>query len=104
MINTKVEGGHLKKVLSLAILGVLAVLIACANVQGTNKVPRVTKDELKVKLGSSGMVLLHVRAMNDWKMSNEKLLAPYEWTHKLLMPGRHIAKRQGYNPLLRLTQ
>jgi hypothetical protein len=73
LIKKKVEGGHMKKVLSLAILGVLIVLIACAKMQGTNDVPRITKDELKTKLGSSGVVLLDVRAKNDWEMSNEKI-------------------------------
>jgi len=61
----------MKRVLSLAILGVLVVLIACINIPG--EVPRISKDELKAKLGSSDMVLLDVRAKNDWEGSDDKI-------------------------------
>ena len=63
----------MKRVLSLAILGVLVVLIACTNMQGANDVPRISKDELKAKLGSPDVVLLDVRAKNDWEGSDEKI-------------------------------
>lgn len=63
----------MKKVLSLAILGILIVVIACTNMRGSNDVPRIAIDELKAKLGSSDMVLLDVRAKNDWDKSNEKI-------------------------------
>ena len=61
----------MKRVLSLATLGVLVALIACTNMRG--EVPRMSKDELKAKLGSPDVVLLDVRAKNDWKGSSEKI-------------------------------
>jgi hypothetical protein len=73
VIKKKVEGERMKRVSSLAILGVLVVLIACANIQGAKDVPRISKDELKTKLGSPDVILLDVRAQNDWEMSDEKI-------------------------------
>jgi len=61
----------MKRVLSLATLGVLVALIACTNMRG--EVPRMSKDELKAKLGSPDVVLLDVRAKNDWEGSSEKI-------------------------------
>ena len=63
----------MKRVLYLAILGVLVMLIACTSIQGTNDVPRISKDELKAKLGSSDVVLLDVRAKADWEKSDEQI-------------------------------
>ena len=63
----------MKRVLYLAILGVLVMLIACTSIQGTNDVPRISKDELKSKLGSPDVVLLDVRAKHDWERSDEKI-------------------------------
>jgi rhodanese-related sulfurtransferase len=63
----------MKRVLSLAILGVFVVLIACTNMQGANDVSRISKDELKSKLGSPDVVLLDVRAKHDWERSDEKI-------------------------------
>lgn len=63
----------MKRALSLVILGGLVVLIACTNMWGANAVPRISKDELKAKLGSPDMVLLDVRAKNDWDSSDEKI-------------------------------
>ncbi|HAM51052.1 MAG TPA: hypothetical protein DCP92_10325 [Nitrospiraceae bacterium] len=55
----------------LAIL--LVVFIGCTNMQGAKDVPRITKEELKAKLGSPDLVLLDVRAKNDWEKSDEKI-------------------------------
>jgi len=63
----------MKRALSLAILGCLVVLMACANMRGANDVPRILKGELKTKLGSPDVVLLDVRAKNDWERSDEKI-------------------------------
>jgi len=63
----------MKKMLTLALIGTLFVFIACENLQGTNDVPRISKEELKAKLGSSDMVLLDVRAKADWEKSDEKI-------------------------------
>jgi hypothetical protein len=73
LIKKEKKGGHMKRVLSLAILEVLVVLIACTNIHGANDVPRISKDELKSKLGSPDVVLLDVRAKNDWESSDEKI-------------------------------
>jgi len=63
----------MKRVLSLTILGVLVVFIACTNTQRPNDVPRISKDEMKAKLGSPDVVLLDVRAKKDWEGNNEKI-------------------------------
>ena len=63
----------MKKELSLALLGVLVVMIACTSIQAANDVPRISKDELKAKLGSSDMVLIDVRTKNDWESSTGKI-------------------------------
>ncbi len=63
----------MKRVLLFAIFGSLAVLIACAYAEVKNTVPRISKDELKAKLGSSDLVLLDVRSKADWEKSDEKI-------------------------------
>ncbi len=63
----------MKRTLLLAIVGVLVVFTGCTNIQKGKDVPRITKEELKAKLGSSDLVLLDVRANNDWEKSNEKI-------------------------------
>ena len=73
MINEKNEGGHMKKWVLLAALGILIVFIGCTTVQRTQDVPRVPKDQLKAKLGSPDMVLIDVRTESDWQKSDEKI-------------------------------
>ncbi len=63
----------MKKISLLAMIGVLAVLIGCTHMQSAKDVPRITKEELKAKLGSPNLVLLDVRAKSDWEGSNEKI-------------------------------
>jgi rhodanese-related sulfurtransferase len=63
----------MKRVLFIAILGSLIGLMACSDLQSANDVPRISKDELKTKLGSSDVVLLDVRAKADWEKSDEKI-------------------------------
>ena len=63
----------MKKWVLLAILGILVVFIGCTTIQRTQDVPRISKDELKAKLGSPGIVLIDVRTENDWKKSDEKI-------------------------------
>ena len=64
----------MKRLPLLALLAVLAVFIACTNIQSAGDVPRIAKDELKAKLGSPGLLLLDVRAAGDWEKSNEKII------------------------------
>jgi predicted sulfurtransferase len=73
LIKKGVERGHMKRLLFLATFGVLVVLIACTNMRGANDAPRISKDELKAKLGAPDVILLDVRAKNDWEGSNEKI-------------------------------
>jgi hypothetical protein len=73
VIKTEDEGGHMKRVLLLAMLGVLLVFVACTNVRSGKDVPRVLKDDLKAALGSPDLVLIDVRAQNDWEKSGEKI-------------------------------
>jgi rhodanese-related sulfurtransferase len=63
----------MKRTSLLAILGVLVVVIGCMHMQSAKDVPRITKEELKAKLGSPNLVLLDVRAKSDWEESHEKI-------------------------------
>ena len=63
----------MKKRSLLIILGVFAVLIGCTNMLSAQAVPRISKEELKAKLGSPSLVLLDVRANHDWETSGEKI-------------------------------
>jgi len=63
----------MKKVLLPVMLGILIVFMACTNVRSVKNVPRVSKDYLKAQLGSPALVLIDVRAKNDWEKSNEKI-------------------------------
>jgi rhodanese-related sulfurtransferase len=63
----------MKRAALLSLFGVLAVFIACTNIQSADDVPRISKDELRAQLGSSGLVLLDVRTAGDWKKSGEKI-------------------------------
>jgi len=55
------------------VLGIFVVFIGCTAIQSAQDAPRITKDELKAKLGSPGLVLIDVRTENDWKQSDEKI-------------------------------
>ena len=57
----------------LATLGILVVFIGCTTIQRAQSVPRISKDELKAKLVSPGMILIDVRAESDWEKSDEKI-------------------------------
>lgn len=64
----------MKRMLLFAVLGFFVVLISCTHVQSTKDAPRITKEELKAKMGSPDLVLLDVRAEGDWEGSHEKIL------------------------------
>jgi len=63
----------MKSVILLAVLGVIAMFMACTNVQSAKDVPRISKEELKAKLGSPDLVLIDVRTRKDWDMSSDKI-------------------------------
>jgi rhodanese-related sulfurtransferase len=46
-------------------------LFGCA---GPNDVPLITKEELKAKLGSPGLVILDVRSVVDWGLAKNKIV------------------------------
>jgi len=63
----------MKKWVLLAALGIIVVFIGCTTIQRAQDAPRISKDELKTKLGSPGMVLIDVRTESDWEKSGEKI-------------------------------
>jgi hypothetical protein len=69
----KMREDNMKRAPLTAILGVLIVLLACTNIQSSSDVPRISKDELKAKLGSPVIVLIDVRTKSDWDRSSEKI-------------------------------
>jgi rhodanese-related sulfurtransferase len=63
----------MKGVTLLAILGISIVFIGCTNMQSSKVMLRISKEELKAKLGSPDLVPLDVRATNNWEQSDEKI-------------------------------
>ena len=63
----------MKKWSLLTALGILVVFMGCTEIQSAQDVPRISKDELKTKLGSPGMVLIDVRTEIDWAKSDVKI-------------------------------
>ena len=63
----------MKKWVLLAAFGILVVFIGCTTITRVQAVPRISKDELKAKLVSPGMILIDVRAESDWETSDEKI-------------------------------
>ena len=70
--------------LSLAILGMLAPFVAA------EETPRITKEELKALLDDPVVIILDVRAINDWNRSGRKIKGAIRedptrfesWAHK----------------------
>jgi rhodanese-related sulfurtransferase len=58
----------------LAVLGIIAVFVACTNVQSANDAPRISQEELKAKLGSPDLILIDVRTKKDWDVSSGKIV------------------------------
>lgn len=52
----------------------LFILIACDSTKGAQDVPRITKEDLRGKLGSPDIELIDVRSGSDWERSSEKVL------------------------------
>jgi hypothetical protein len=69
----KDEGRQMKRAALIAMLGVFVMFMACTYGIHTKEVPRISKDVLKAKLGSPGLVLLDVRSKTDWEKSSEKI-------------------------------
>lgn len=58
--------------LAVALLASIAMLGMGAGPQAAEP-PRMTRDELKAKLGSPDLVILDVRARSDWTGSDRKI-------------------------------
>jgi hypothetical protein len=66
------------------ILGVIVIS------SGADRIPRISVEDLKAKLGSSDLLVIDVRTDSDWKNSKEKILGAAredpsrasEWIHK----------------------
>jgi predicted sulfurtransferase len=74
LIRVEEEGGDMRRGVLLAALGIIAVLIACTNVQSAKEAPRISMEELKAKLGSPDLILVDVRTKKDWDMSSGKII------------------------------
>ncbi len=59
---------------AVLVLLTLFMLVACDSIKGSQDVPRITKEELKGKLGSPEIELIDVRSGSDWERSSEKVL------------------------------
>jgi rhodanese-related sulfurtransferase len=64
----------MKKGVLLAVLWIITVLVACTDVQSAKEDPRISKEELKAKLGSPDLILVDVRTKKDWDMSSGKII------------------------------
>jgi len=63
----------MKKWISVMAVAFFIIFFGCTKIQSAQDVPRISRDELKAKLGSPGVLLIDVRADSDWGMSNEKI-------------------------------
>lgn len=50
-----------------------ALLLSMSLIASADSVPRISTDELKSRLGEEGLVVLDVRANQDWLSSNDKI-------------------------------
>lgn len=60
-----------KLVILTAFLGLL--LIGAGEAPPKEKVPQITKEELKPKLGSKDLIIIDVRLDEQWRFSNRKI-------------------------------
>jgi rhodanese-related sulfurtransferase len=63
------------KQVSLSVILALMVLVAAsASLNAGGEVPRISKEEVKAKLGSPNVIILDVRTAKDWDNSGEKIV------------------------------
>jgi len=62
--------GRIPSVVTSLIILALGMSLAVA----AEKIPRLTKEELKELLGRPGVIILDVRTTLDWKKSDQKIL------------------------------
>jgi predicted sulfurtransferase len=63
----------LRKILTVLMLIVAMGCAATGKSSVTGEVPRMTKEQLKAKLGDPGLAILDVRAGRDWNAGVEKI-------------------------------
>ncbi len=55
-------------------MALLFLFAACASFNAGGEAPRISKEEVKAKLGSPDIILLDVRTGNDWDSSADKIV------------------------------
>jgi hypothetical protein len=60
-----------KSAILTAFLGLL--FIGAGETPTVNKAPRMTKEQLKAKLGSTDLVVIDIRLDEQWRFSNRKI-------------------------------
>ena len=63
----------MKKRLLLAALSIFFMVAGCTMFEKSGDTPRMTKDELKVILGNSDLLIIDVRYGKDWTDSDLKI-------------------------------
>jgi rhodanese-related sulfurtransferase len=63
----------LRKWIALCIMLLVSGCTGIDNNTAQETAPRMTKDQLKARMGSPGLILLDVRAENDWSNSTQKI-------------------------------
>ena len=63
----------MKRATLSVVFGCFIVLLSCSNIQSANDVPRISKEELKARVGSSSLMLIDVRTRGDWERSDKKI-------------------------------
>jgi len=63
----------MKKRLLLAALSILFMVAGCTIFEKSGDAPRMTKDELKAKLGNPDLLVIDVRYGKDWTDSKLKI-------------------------------
>jgi rhodanese-related sulfurtransferase len=63
----------MRKTVLVALLGFIILSVGCTKIQSSKDVSRITKEELKAKLGSPDLILIDVRTKSDWENSSEKI-------------------------------
>jgi hypothetical protein len=58
---------------SLIIAAILVVVPIMVSAQSPDPIPRMTKEELKSRLGSPDVIVIDVRQKGDWESSNKKI-------------------------------
>ncbi len=63
----------MKKRLFLATLSILFMVVGCTTMEKSGDAPRMSKDELKARLGSPDLLIIDVRYGKDWTDSDLKI-------------------------------